>query len=360
MDTLDVRESRSSLAGVLMAAAFEGVAAYDFARDLVPHLSRHSRARSSSVLSRVDLPAIPSGGLGVANAAAAEPSSPPLEPAAPAQVAGEFKAITPDQVVEARTAASSGPIDPSQFGAEGTGGSPSAQALALLHNKQRDTRRRRDLPTSRPGRWTPASPRCSPSISRDHRITVSATTSDHDRLTSGGSVSNHFYGRAVDIASVDGQPVGPGNEAARAGGDRAVAAGPEHPPERDRLAVGAPRARLTSPTAPTRTTSTSASTTRSPRAGRRRRIPAPIRRPRHSPTRPHPRRCRPTGDDSSDGDDGSDGDDSEPGGLEDPGGDTDAEADAGERRRRGRRRQRLRLGRPQRRAGGRREQRRRR
>ena len=118
MDTLDVRESRSSLAGVLMAAAFEGVGAYDFARDLVPHLSDVPDS-VESVLSRVDLPAIPSGGLGVANAAAAEPSSPPLEPAAPAQVAGEFKAITPDQVVEARTAASSGPIDPSQFGAEG-------------------------------------------------------------------------------------------------------------------------------------------------------------------------------------------------------------------------------------------------
>ena len=33
MDTLDVRESRSSLAGVLMAAAFEGVGVYDFAKD---------------------------------------------------------------------------------------------------------------------------------------------------------------------------------------------------------------------------------------------------------------------------------------------------------------------------------------
>ena len=70
MDTLDVRESRSSLAGVLMAAAFEGVGAYDFARDLVPHLSDVPDS-VESVLSRVDLPAIPSGGLGVANAAAA-------------------------------------------------------------------------------------------------------------------------------------------------------------------------------------------------------------------------------------------------------------------------------------------------
>src|SRR4029079_5184910 len=52
-------------------------------------------------------------------------------------------------------------------------------------------------------------------VARDHRLTISAMRSDHDRLTTGGSVSNHFYGRAVDIATVDGQPVGPGNEAAR-------------------------------------------------------------------------------------------------------------------------------------------------
>ena len=39
--------------------------------------------------------------------------------------------------------------------------------------------------------------------------------SDHPKLTSGGSVSNHFHGRAVDIATVDGRPVAPGNAAAR-------------------------------------------------------------------------------------------------------------------------------------------------
>ena len=51
-------------------------------------------------------------------------------------------------------------------------------------------------------------------VSRDHRITVSATISDHDQHTSGGSVSNHYLGRAFDIATVDGQPVNPGNQAA--------------------------------------------------------------------------------------------------------------------------------------------------
>ena len=52
-------------------------------------------------------------------------------------------------------------------------------------------------------------------LSHKHRITVSCTASDHPELTSTGSVSNHHFGRAVDIAAIDGQPVGPGNEVAR-------------------------------------------------------------------------------------------------------------------------------------------------
>src|SRR6266700_1592544 len=38
METLDIRESRSSLAGALMAAAVEGVGAYDFSHHLVDHV----------------------------------------------------------------------------------------------------------------------------------------------------------------------------------------------------------------------------------------------------------------------------------------------------------------------------------
>jgi hypothetical protein len=48
-----------------------------------------------------------------------------------------------------------------------------------------------------------------------HRITISSMCSDHPKRTAGGSISNHYYGRAVDIATVDGRPVGPGNIAAR-------------------------------------------------------------------------------------------------------------------------------------------------
>ncbi len=47
-------------------------------------------------------------------------------------------------------------------------------------------------------------------LSREHKITISSMRSDHSTLTAGGSVSNHSVGRAVDIAAIDGQPVGPG------------------------------------------------------------------------------------------------------------------------------------------------------
>ncbi|MSO40798.1 MAG: lytic transglycosylase domain-containing protein [Solirubrobacterales bacterium] len=43
-------------------------------------------------------------------------------------------------------------------------------------------------------------------ISQQHRITISALRSDHSMHTTSGNVSNHFFGRAVDIAAVDGVP----------------------------------------------------------------------------------------------------------------------------------------------------------
>jgi cell wall-associated NlpC family hydrolase len=38
---------------------------------------------------------------------------------------------------------------------------------------------------------------------------------DHPELTTGGSVSNHHYGRGMDIAAIDGEPVNAGNVEAR-------------------------------------------------------------------------------------------------------------------------------------------------
>jgi membrane-bound lytic murein transglycosylase B len=41
-------------------------------------------------------------------------------------------------------------------------------------------------------------------ITQDHQITLSALRSDHSQYTTEGNVSNHYFGRAMDIAAVDG------------------------------------------------------------------------------------------------------------------------------------------------------------
>jgi membrane-bound lytic murein transglycosylase B len=41
-------------------------------------------------------------------------------------------------------------------------------------------------------------------ITQQHQLTISSLRSDHSQYTVDGGVSNHFYGRAVDIAAVDG------------------------------------------------------------------------------------------------------------------------------------------------------------
>ena len=57
LDTLDERESRSSLAGVFMAAALEGVAMFDFSKEVLPYLDELPPS-VGNVVSRVHLPAI--------------------------------------------------------------------------------------------------------------------------------------------------------------------------------------------------------------------------------------------------------------------------------------------------------------
>jgi hypothetical protein len=41
-------------------------------------------------------------------------------------------------------------------------------------------------------------------ITQHHQLTISALRSDHSEMTAAGGVSNHFFGRAMDIAAVDG------------------------------------------------------------------------------------------------------------------------------------------------------------
>jgi Transglycosylase SLT domain len=41
-------------------------------------------------------------------------------------------------------------------------------------------------------------------ITQEHQLTISSLRSDHSEYTASGYVSNHFFGRAMDIAAVDG------------------------------------------------------------------------------------------------------------------------------------------------------------
>src|SRR4051794_5255140 len=76
MHTLDLRESRSSLAGVMMAAAMEGIGVYEFTKHIAPAFEGVPEA-VNDVLSRVHLPTIPGRG---ALAGASPPPAPPVEP----------------------------------------------------------------------------------------------------------------------------------------------------------------------------------------------------------------------------------------------------------------------------------------
>ncbi|MEA2244821.1 MAG: hypothetical protein QOD24_4377 [Solirubrobacteraceae bacterium] len=106
------------------------------------------------------------------------------------------------------------PLDPAQFGAEGTGGPPSPEALALLSNQNAvlDADGTADL---RAGRIDPRIVALLTKLVQAHRILVSAMCSDHPKFTSGGSISNNYLGRGADIAAIDGVPVKAGNATAR-------------------------------------------------------------------------------------------------------------------------------------------------
>jgi hypothetical protein len=277
LDTLEDRESRSGLAGVFMAAALEGVAVYDFAERVLPQLDDVPEA-VGQVLSQIHLPA-------VAEAQAATPSEQGVKPL---RDAGEFPAV--------RAADADG-------------------AAELLHN-ERVTLDAEGIADVRGGRIDPRIVSVLTAISRDHRISISAMRSDHDQFTTGGSVSNHFYGRAADISVIDGQPVGPGNTAAR----EVALALSRLPPDIRPSEIGSPWAL---PGAAYFTD-----------GAHQNHLHVAFDNPAPSGWSPPEEVAAPTARDSApsveadDGDDSDDEEADEPDGLEDPGGDTDAEADA--------------------------------
>jgi hypothetical protein len=156
--TLDGRESKSSFAGALMAAAVEGIGLYELGQHVLP---------------------------GADDALAATEKPAPHHD-----------------------------WDPAEFGQTGSGGSPTTETLDLLQNKN-VTFDADGIADLRAGKIDPRIVSVLGAVAEKHKISISAMASDHDRLTAGGSVSNHYYGRAVDISVVDGRPVTPGNLAAR-------------------------------------------------------------------------------------------------------------------------------------------------
>jgi hypothetical protein len=232
-ETLELRESRSNLAGMLMAAAAEGIGLLDG-----PH-------------SQADAPHGRSAGApdGYAKRPfGTRPSSPPPmtgaptpEQAAAEEVHGDAPALwssrsaaaaadqveqanragqhavvqdTPGQSVEPAVDYGNFTPDAGQYGMEGTGGPPVPGTDELLSNSHVtfDTDGVADL---KAGIIDPRIVSVLNEVAEDHDITVSCMCSDHDQMTTGGSVSNHYYGRGLDISVVDGQAVNPGNAAAQ-------------------------------------------------------------------------------------------------------------------------------------------------
>jgi hypothetical protein len=71
-------------------------------------------------------------------------------------------------------------------------------------------------------------------MTKDHQVTISSLRSDHSQMTASGNVSNHYYGRAMDIAAVDGvscTDTSPSAPCAQLGFALAQLAEPLHPSE---------------------------------------------------------------------------------------------------------------------------------
>jgi Transglycosylase SLT domain len=71
-------------------------------------------------------------------------------------------------------------------------------------------------------------------ITQQHQLTISALRSDHSEYTTEGNVSNHYFGRAMDIAAVDGvscTDTAPTAPCAELGRTLAYLPAPAHPTE---------------------------------------------------------------------------------------------------------------------------------
>ena len=104
--------------------------------------------------------------------------------------------------------------DSEQYGMAGGGGASSPLDAAVLKhpNITLDANGKEDFTK---GRMDPRISAMLLTLADKHTVTLSSTTSDHPQQTAGGSTSNHWYGRGVDIATVDGEIVRPNSAASR-------------------------------------------------------------------------------------------------------------------------------------------------
>ena len=172
-----------------------------------------SMGSANIVFIRAEGNATPGAGAAAAVQQAQPVAAAPVQPVAPtpyAQPGGQQVAAA----VETAPAAPRQPIDPTQFGGDGKGGAPDPEALALLKNKNvvLDPDGIADI---KAGRIDPRVVAVMTKLSSEHKITVTCMCSDHDKFTAGGSVSNHHFGRGMDIGAIDGEIVGPGSPLAR-------------------------------------------------------------------------------------------------------------------------------------------------
>ena len=134
--------------------------------------------------------------------AAVEPAAPPaaVEPAAPAHDHAAEEAAGRSDVPDTPPPATSGSVD--------------AAAKALLENKNLvlDADAQKDI---RSGDVDPRMIALLGKLTEKHKIELSVIKTGHAQFSSGGSVSNHFVGRGIDIARVDGEIVRPNSAAAR-------------------------------------------------------------------------------------------------------------------------------------------------
>ena len=164
---------------------------------------------AAAPVAAADPAAAPAPGTPSAPPAAVEtPGAPPVEPS------GKSSGAAADAADQASQGGQRRPIDPSEFGQDGTGGALSPEGAALLKNKnlEFDSVGIADL---KAGKIDPRVVAVLTKLSEDHKLKISCMCSDHSKFTSGGSISNHAYGRGLDIASVDGEIVNPGSTAAR-------------------------------------------------------------------------------------------------------------------------------------------------